>query len=178
MNFSNKFYSCLDFTFEWEGGTNIDPVDRGGLTKYGISSKQYPNLDIKNLTKEDATTIYHNDYWMVIKGDWLKESLDKVMFDCAVNCGQGSAIKWLQMSCNYLGSKLEIDGDLGAMTLTESKLYPVSLLNQSVITYRLERYSEILDRYPKQIKYIRGWVRRANALSFEVINEVWRKRLV
>ena len=28
-----------------------DPVDRGGKTKYGISQKRYPNLDIKNLTE-------------------------------------------------------------------------------------------------------------------------------
>ena len=48
-----------------EGGYVDDPVDRGGETKYGISKRSYPDLDIANLTLEQApytirdTHVYH-----------------------------------------------------------------------------------------------------------------------
>ena len=41
-----------------EGGYVNDPDDPGGETKYGISKRSYPALDIKNLTVEQATAIY------------------------------------------------------------------------------------------------------------------------
>jgi len=46
-----------------EGGYVDDPTDRGGETKYGISKRSYPQLDIKNLTLEQALEIYRKDYW-------------------------------------------------------------------------------------------------------------------
>ena len=48
-----------------EGGYQCDPDDRGNYTsggilrgtKYGISARQYPRLDIKNLTPDQASNI-------------------------------------------------------------------------------------------------------------------------
>lgn len=177
MNYSALFIEANSFTHKHEGGTNNDPVDRGGLTKYGISKKQYPEIDITALTFAQATYLYHRDYWNVIRGDSLKPVLSTVMFDSAVNCGQRSAILWLQLSCNLLGSKLKDDGIMGPNTLTESKLYPVPLLTHGVITYRLERYERLIKKYPEQMKYIRGWIIRANDLSFYSIKNIWRLRL-
>ena len=44
-----------------EGGYVNNPNDKGGETKYGISKRAYPNLDIKNLTLKKAEEIYYND---------------------------------------------------------------------------------------------------------------------
>ena len=49
-----EFESCADWTLDMEGGTNTSVYDRGGDTKFGISSKTYPNLDILGLTRSDA----------------------------------------------------------------------------------------------------------------------------
>lgn len=46
-----------------EGGYVNDPNDPGGETKYGISKRSYPHVDIKNLTKDDAKKIFVENYF-------------------------------------------------------------------------------------------------------------------
>lgn len=46
-----------------EGVYVNDPYDPGGETKYGICKRSYPNLNIKELTLEEAKKIYHRDFW-------------------------------------------------------------------------------------------------------------------
>ena len=58
-----SFNKIIEKVLEHEGGYVNDPKDLGGETKYGITKRFYPDVDIKNLTKEQAKTIYHTDYW-------------------------------------------------------------------------------------------------------------------
>jgi Putative secretion activating protein len=44
-----NFDQCIKFIFKHEGEYSFDPRDPGGETKYGISKRIYPSLDIKNL---------------------------------------------------------------------------------------------------------------------------------
>ncbi len=53
-----NFEGALKFTLSWKGGLVNDPNDPGGETKYGISKRAYPELDIANLTLEQAKGIY------------------------------------------------------------------------------------------------------------------------
>ena len=57
-----SFEEIINKVLEHEGGYVNDPTDLGGETKYGITKRFYPDLDIKNLTKEEAKQIYYNDY--------------------------------------------------------------------------------------------------------------------
>ncbi len=57
------FRVSIQKTLVNEGGCVNDPVDPGGETNMGISKRQYPNLDIKNLTQEQAIEIYKEGYW-------------------------------------------------------------------------------------------------------------------
>jgi len=56
------FNEIIEVILEHEGGYVDDPHDRGGETKYGITKRFYPNVDIKNLRNEQAKIIYHQDY--------------------------------------------------------------------------------------------------------------------
>ena len=49
------FNEIIEVVLEHEGGYVNDPDDAGGETKYGIAKRWYPNVDIKNLTKEVAS---------------------------------------------------------------------------------------------------------------------------
>jgi hypothetical protein len=60
---SEHFERAVAFVLRHEGGYVNDPRDPGGETKYGISKRAYPRLDIKGLTEADAKEIYRRDYW-------------------------------------------------------------------------------------------------------------------
>lgn len=72
-----------------------DPHDPGGETNFGISKRSYPNLDIRNLTADDAVRIYRQDYWLPAGCDKLPAPLALLVFDTAVNMGLGAAAKLL-----------------------------------------------------------------------------------
>ena len=74
-----------------EGGYVNNPKDPGGETKYGISKRSYPDLDIKNITKEQALKIYYQDYYKGSGAITQPLGLDVYFFDTAVNSGAGRA---------------------------------------------------------------------------------------
>jgi len=112
--------------------------DRGGPTKYGISQRAYPNLDIKNLTKEQAIEIAKRDYWDKNKVDQLDPALREVYFDTAFNKGSGAAKLFLERS----------GGD------------PVKFLDE-----RQKYANEIVKQDPSQKKFQKGWSNRVNDLK-------------
>lgn len=169
MNDVERFRKALKFLHKHEGGTNTDIYDRGGITKFGISERQYDELNILDLTKSDADSIYYNDYWKRNKCMTLPANLDVVVFDSSVNCGQSSAAIWLQRSMNILGSRLIADGIIGPLTLREVNKHPTQSIVSGVIAYRLKRYVYLLGKYPEQARYIRGWCNRtSNLLIFSM----------
>ena len=83
MNFDIAFNRLMGH----EGGYSNNPDDPGGETNWGISKRAYPDVDIKNLTREDAKVIYKKDYWDKVEGDYLPLSIAFQLFDFAVNSG-------------------------------------------------------------------------------------------
>ena len=59
----SNFDRAFRFLIGEEGGYSADPHDPGGETKFGISKRAYPQLDIKSLTLDQAKAIYRRDYW-------------------------------------------------------------------------------------------------------------------
>ena len=97
----SDFDTAFDFVIEWEGGLVNDPNDPGGLTKYGISQRAYPQLDIENLTIYDVKKIYYKDYWLKSGCDKLVPPMDIIVFDCAVNMGVDRAKEFLNESSDW-----------------------------------------------------------------------------
>jgi lysozyme family protein len=91
-----SFEKAIEFTLKWEGTYSNDPNDPGGETKYGISKRAYPYLDIKNLTLDEAQEIYRTEYWEEAVCNMFPEPFDMVLFDTAVNMGSGRAKTLLQ----------------------------------------------------------------------------------
>jgi len=109
--YPDRFLNILKFIFKWEcvfkkgKHGNYDHViweneegDPGGVTKWGIDQRSHPDLDIKNLTQEQATEIYYNEYWLKYGCNVMLEKLGEVYFNCCVNCGAGRAKKILAKS--------------------------------------------------------------------------------
>lgn len=128
----------IPFLWKWEGTVfENDPDDPGGATKYGIDQRSHPNVDIKNLTAEQATEIYWNE-WLRDGCDHLPPPLDWLFFDAAVNCGVGRAQKFL----------------------TASGRDPKKFQQE-----RIDFYNRLADQKPKLNKFRKGWIARANDLS-------------
>lgn len=58
-----------------------------GETNFGINKTANPDVDVKNLTKAQATELYRERYWNAIGADKLPPDLAYVAFDAAVNQG-------------------------------------------------------------------------------------------
>jgi lysozyme family protein len=133
----------FDRAFAWilraEGGYVADPDDPGGETKFGISKRVYPKLDIKAITEDLARELYRHDYWDACGCDALPAGIDIAVFDTAVNMGRLTAIAILKQTRDVEG----------------------------YLWNRLSRYVALAAR-GNNIKFLRGWCNRLIALC-EVI---------
>ena len=134
MNTFDKALSCV---LDWEGAITNDPRDPGALTKYGISKRAYPDLDIASLTLENVAVIYHRDYWLPMRCDDLPAPVAVFAFDCAVNQGVGAAAMMLQQA-----AQCPADGVLGPQTMAAIKVADPLKLLRHYATKRQCRYAE------------------------------------
>lgn len=89
-----NFEAAFQIVVGIEGGYVNNPADPGGETKYGLSKRANPDLDIANLTLDQAHAIYRTKYWPQGADSWpYAEAL--LCFDTAVNGGHWPA--WLRM---------------------------------------------------------------------------------
>jgi hypothetical protein len=96
----SDFNTLIERVLVREGGDKYtnNPKDRGGETKFGISKRANPDLDIASLTKEKAVEVYRERYWNQINADALPPEVRDLAFDTAVHHGVGTAKKWLARS--------------------------------------------------------------------------------
>src|SRR5690606_13638489 len=121
-----------------EGGYTNDPRDKGGETKWGISKRAYPHLDIPNLTIDECKVLYKQDYWLVCRCDQLPAQIAVALFDSAVNAGPTQAVKWLQRAVHGT-----VDGIVGPETLRlANEADPLSAA-QELLARRLEFYGNL-----------------------------------
>lgn len=152
------FEIAIDTILDSEGGYVNDPVDPGGETKYGISKKQYPSLDIMMLTEEKAKKIYKQDYWDKCTCDRLPEKIRLVVFDGAVNHGVPNMAKMLQ---RLIG--VTADGLIGPMTQAASH----SKNQDELLISLLAERSLFYHRIPTFSRYGKGWMKRLFKVSLE-----------
>lgn len=98
------------FTARWEGGFQDLDWDIGNWTggavgvgikkgtKFGISANSYPNLDIKNISREQADKIYFEDFWLRAGCNKLLWPYCLFAFDTAINFGATTADIWLDQA--------------------------------------------------------------------------------
>jgi lysozyme family protein len=122
-----------------------DPSDPGGETNFGISKHSYPNLDIRNLTIEDAINIGFRDYWTPNRlSTFTNDNFAWKCFDLMFNFG----VDGWYMLMTGVGLQVpdDTDTDIGVQTLVSESLL---------------RYDEIVAKHPATRKFLTGWDRRA-----------------
>jgi lysozyme family protein len=120
-----------------EGGYVNNPKDPGGETKYGISKRSYPELDISNLTLDHAKEIYTQDYYNLVVNDKMTFAQKAFMMDTAVNMGIGTARRFWQ----------DGNGEVDKM-----------------LSLREQRYRDIVEKKPTSQIFLKGWLNRLTEL--------------
>lgn len=164
----NNFDKAFEITVGIEGGYVNDPEDRGGETKYGISKRSYPWLDIENLTRIQAKAIYYQDFWNTKKMnlDMLPVEIAIKLFDTGVNMGTYTARKMLQDALNLLNrnqtryKELKVDGWIGQATFKALSLTNKKELLRTLSGLKFEIYHGIVIEDPSQKRFFGGWVKR------------------
>lgn len=142
-----------------EGGGKLIK-DEGGLTKWGISQRAYPQEDIANMTQARSLVLFTRDYWAMVKGDQLPEPLNLIVVDAAFNQGVKAAIMMLQRA---LGN-VAVDGILGRQTLGNAHGEDVLELSARMFTQRHKRYIGTRN-FDKNAD---GWFNRLGRLTMKM----------
>jgi lysozyme family protein len=148
---NSEFDSAFEALIGHEGGHVDHPDDPGGETKYGISKRSYPEVNIAGLTLDDAKAIYRRDYWDRVRADELPSELRFLLFDAAVNAGVAQSIKWLQRA---VGAR--DDGVIGPITLAAIADSNPHQISSNFLGQRLKHMTDL--RHWDQ--FGRGWARR------------------
>ena len=161
-NYSEKFKKAFKYVIYHEGGYVNDPSDLGGETKYGISKRSYPNLNIKHLTLEQARKIYFCDYWLKGKFEQISDdTLATQLFDLSVNLGIKAETIVLQRALRSVGINVQEDGVLGPVTLSATNKADPNALLAAIKSEAAGYYRLIAAKNPQQQKFLSGWLSRA-----------------
>jgi lysozyme family protein len=168
---SDPFFDlCFERLIGHEGGFSDDPKDPGNWTggrpnvgtllgtKYGIAANTYPDLDIKNLTLDEAKEIYWRDWWIKAGAEYLTKDMVYQMWQFAVNAGMGNAKRCLQRAVNVAD-----DGAVGPATIAAIQKMDKKDIPLRFIGYVLKHYTSLANF----TTYGRGWANRtADALFY------------
>jgi lysozyme family protein len=138
---NENFDRCFNFIMQWEGGYSHDPDDPGGETNFGISKRAHPDVDIKNLTRGFAMTIYKTEYWFTCNCQSKPWPWDLILFDTAVNLGTKRALVMFQENPDW----------------------------KDYLLARIRHYIRISAKTHDQ--YLRGWINRVLALNVEALRK-------
>lgn len=168
-----------------EGGYSNDPNDSGKETYKGISRNYHPNnpiwvmidahkdkwdfeqfLKTSPALEQEVYKFYYNMYKRNKVHKFKEFELKEKLFSMIVNMGELKAIVILQKSYNLLkkGNYLAEDGLIGNETIRHLNSFKEKDFKDLIMFYRAElycHYKNIVQKYPKNLRYIKGWARRA-----------------
>lgn len=154
------FAAAVETLLGHEGGyvsAQVAEARGDSETNWGISKRSYPNLDIKNLTRVQAIAIYRRDFWDALHCGDMPASIGRMVFDMAVNAGQGTAAKALQTAIGGL----KADGHIGPMTLAAlARANPRAVVDE-FCARRMVAYGDTPQQEWNANKL--GWARRLMA---------------
>lgn len=153
--------TLIDRVIQREGGYN--PHDPGGGSMYGITGltlsqwrgKKVGAKEVKSLSREEASQIYHANYLKPF-GDVKDPQLKELLFDTGVNLGVGRAKK-------YLSEARGSGGD-------SKQMY------EQVKKRRIGHYHSLAKSNPKKHgRWLPGWLKRMEEFNYSDDENLARK---
>ena len=161
---------------EWEGAEYEDVEgDSGGPTKFGVILREWvqsgydkdgdgdiDKFDLMKINSDDAIKIAKKHYWDQLKGDLINsQSVAEILVDAAYNQGLGYTTPMIQKLV-----KVTPDGIFGNGTLSAINACDPTLLFSQIKQARISRYTQIVQKYPKNQKFLKGWMNRISSFKY------------
>ena len=158
------FEQAFNYLLLFEGGFSDDKNDKGGITKFGISERSYPNIDITQLTLEEAKNIYYEDFWLKNKCNRVTYAKVAIkLFDISVNTGLKVAARILQRAVRASGIMLNEDGIIGERTIHSVNKIDGEILLSALKSEIAGYYRIIITKNDRLKVFENGWLNRAYA---------------
>ena len=158
------FETAYNILIALEGGFVNHKFDRGGKTKYGISQRQYPDVSIKDLTKERAMKITKRDYWDKLCCDAFNyEELKLELLDFGFVAGTSRCARYLQQALNLMGYSVKVDSIIGPDTVNKANTASIKYskaLMAAIRGFEFEHFKRLALKDKKQQAFIKGWLAR------------------
>jgi lysozyme family protein len=149
-----------------EGGYVHLADDPGGETNFGISHRYYPDLNLRDLTRDAAIAIYFRDFWSTERYSALPEPIALKLFDLSINMGPAHAIRCLQQALRACGDPISEDGVLGDATIAAANRADAVALLGALRSEAAGYYRVTAERSAKnggggESGFLEGWLNRA-----------------
>lgn len=120
-------------------GTEYHKDPRGIGTKFGVTDRAFPDVDVENLTEENAHRIYKSEYWDKMGLQNVPFPMNVLVMDAAVNQGLGAA----------------------------RQMFKSSNTPEEFIMERIKRYHKTSEAKGRGLDNYQGWVNRVGRLLEE-----------
>ena len=157
------FAKAIEYVLANEGGYVNNPADPGGETNFGISKRQYPLLNIKDLTRDEAIAIYERDYWNAAPFAAIaSQRIATKVFDHYVNMAPSTCVRILQLALGYLhAGPVVADGKMGPETLEHVNAADEQTLLDEFKARLAKFYCDDTLENVNLAGELMGWLRRA-----------------
>lgn len=149
--------------------------DSHGLTFAGLNQKDdelpVDETGTVTATPEWIVQTYWSNYWKPLAVS-LPEKLNWVFFVQAVNEGEQTCVRLLQLALNdAAGLNLEIDGLAGEKTLAAVWKFPNAVaLAMAFLNQCTDRYRFIASMHPDEEPDLEGWLHRVAILKTDLLS--------
>lgn len=185
----DNFSIAHKFTLAWEGGESDDAADRGGFTKFGVSTAFLTDIastqagrdtldrmgiilpvtrnTIRNLTESQAASLFRWQMWEPLKLDLIPLRPAVVLYDAAVNSGPRQSVLFAQRgynACVAYGQPLDVDGVMGPATRKAMQQADTDKILMAMVDQREKFFNDLVRAKPNQEVFLAGWLNRVDDL--------------
>ncbi len=185
---TDLFAAAIAFVLEHEGGFSDDPVDPGGVTRWGISLAWLRNAgqldldhdgrmdgdvngdgvvnaeDVRAMPRERAILLYRLHWWDAQGYARITDpAIATKTLDLSVNMGAAGAHRCLQRALRAAWFPVGDDGKLGPKTLSAVNAADPRALLPAFASEAAGYYRSLIAARPAFSKYEKGWLNRAYA---------------